>query len=139
MGALRKAQFLYDNAEPAPDDGQDEAERIWIDDGAEELLARRDVTFQRRLRQKQGVTFEQFAAAVDEFVMEHLSASCTSSSVLGHLVLAARCRVISDAAEAAEEIIDCADPDEALREVARKLLRPLAKDGLLAQAEDEAS
>lgn len=139
MGALRKAQFLYDNAEPAPDGGQDEAERIWVDDGAEDLLACRDVTFQRRLRQKQGVTYEQFATAVDEFVMEQLSTSGISSSALGRLVLSARSRAASDAAAAAEEILHCADPDEALREVARKLLRPLAKDGLLAQAEDEAS
>ena len=136
MGALRKAQFLYDNAEPAPDDGQDEAQRIWIDNAAEELLARRDVTFQRRLRQKQGVTFEQFAVAVDEFVMNQLGASGISNSVLGRLVLASRAKVSSDAADAADEILAVANPEEALREIARTLLRPLAKDGLLAEAEE---
>ena len=136
MGALRKAQFLYDNAEPAPDDGQNEAERIWVDNGAEELLARRDVTFQRRLRQKQGVTFEQFAAAVDEFVMGQLGISGISNSVLGRLVLASRAKASSDAADTADEIMAVASPEEALREIARTLLRPLAKDGLLAEAEE---
>lgn len=136
MQALRKAQYLYDNAEPAPDDGQDEAERIWVDNGAEELLARRDVTFQRRLRQKQGVSFDQFAVAVDEFVMGQLGVSGISNSVLGRLVLASRARSSSDAAEAADEILAVASPEEALREIARTLLRPLAKDGLFAEAEE---
>lgn len=139
MGALRKAQFLYDNAVPAPDDGQDEAERIWVDNGAEQLLARRDVTFQRRLRQKQGVTFEQFAVAVDEFVMGQLGVSGISNSVLGRLVLASRAKVSSDAAEAADEILAVASPEETLREIARTLLRPLAKDGVLAEAEESQS
>lgn len=136
MSALRKAQFLYDNAEPEPDTGADEAERIWVDDGAEELLARRDVIFQRGFR-KQGVTYEQFGAAVDEHLSEALATDQISPAALGMLYLAARSGVPSDCRTAAAAFIP--DADEALREVARKLLRPLAKDGLLAQAEDEAS
>lgn len=34
-----------------------DAESTWIDDGIAELMARRDVVFQRRMRPKQGVTF----------------------------------------------------------------------------------
>lgn len=133
--ALQHAQFEYDNRFPGehPDDV---AERIWIDNAADDLLEGRDVKFQRRLRNQQGVTFEQFAVAVDEFLMGQLGASGISPSVLGRLVLAAKRKDSSEASCAADEAIASTDPDEALREVARTLLRPLAKDGLVAQAED---
>lgn len=133
--ALQHAQFEYDHRQPiAMDDG--EAERIWIDNAADDLLEGRDVKFQRRLRGPQGVTYDQFAVAVDEFVMGQLGGSGMSPSVLGRLVLAAERRDASEARGAAVEALDSPDPDEALREIARALLRPLAKDGLIAQAED---
>lgn len=134
--ALQHSQFKYDNRQPLHlDDG--EAERIWIDNTADDLLEGRDVKFQRRLRSPQGVTFEQFAVAVDEFVMGQLGGSGISPSVLGRLVLAAERRDSSEARSAAVEALASPDPDEALREIARTLLRPLAKDGLIAQAEDD--
>ncbi|RWU21280.1 hypothetical protein DM813_19010 [Pseudomonas alkylphenolica] len=135
MGALRKAQFEYDNRLPGehPDDV---AERAWIDNAAADLLEGRDVTFKRRLRSSQGVTFDQFAVAVDEFLMGQLSGSGMSPSVLGRLVLAAKRKDSSEASSAADEAIASADPTEALQEIARTLLRPLARDGLIAQAED---
>ncbi|MNJ53121.1 hypothetical protein D3C77_484980 [compost metagenome] len=137
MSALRKAQFEYDNRLPGehPDDV---AERIWIDNAAVDLLEGRDVKFRRRLRSPQGVTFDQFAVAVDEFVMGQLSSSGMSPSVLGRLVLAAKRKDSSEASSAADEALASPDPTEALREVARTLLRPLAQDGLIAQAEDAA-
>lgn len=132
MQALRKAQFLYDNAEPAPDDGQDEAEHIWIDNAAEELLARRDVTFQRRFL-KRGVTYKQFAEAVDQHLSELLIGTAgLSAHALGDLFLAARSGVSSDCKTAAANILG----DEKLREIARELLEPFAADGVLADAED---
>ncbi|CAM3898313.1 hypothetical protein CCOS865_02189 [Pseudomonas reidholzensis] len=135
MGALRAAQFEYDNRLPGehPDDVP---ERLWVDDGIAELMARRDVVFQRRMRPKQGVTYERFAQAVDEFVMGQLGLSGISNSVLGRLVLAARSKVTGDAAAAAEEILSVASPEAALQEIARQLLTPFAKEGVLAQAED---
>ena len=135
MGALRAAQFEYDNRLPGehPDDVP---ERLWVDDGIAELMARRDVVFQRRMRPKQGVTYERFAQAVDEFVMGQLGLNGISNSVLGRLVLAARCKVASDAAAAAEEILSVANPESALEEIARQLLTPFAKEGVLAQAEE---
>lgn len=135
MGALRKAQFEYDNRLPGehPDDA---SERIWIDNAADDLLEGRDVKFRRRLRSPQGVTFEQFAVAVDEFVMGQLGGSGMSPSVLGRLVLAAKRKDASEASSAADEAIASANPDGALRDVARTLLRPLAQDGLIAQAEE---
>lgn len=138
MGALRAAQFEYDNRMPpaVSESAAEQAEARWIDDGIAELMARRDVVFQRRLRPKQGVTFERFAQAVDEFVMGQLGLNGISDSVLGRLVLAARCKVTSDAAAAADEILSVANPESALEEIARQLLAPFAKEAVLAQVED---
>jgi len=136
MGALRAAQFEYDNRLPPAVSDESEAERLWIDDGIAELMARRDVLFQRRLRQQQGVTFERFAQAVDEFAMDQLGLSGISSSVLGRLVLAARGKITTDAAAAADELLAVPNPDTALQEIARQLLAPFAKEGVLAQAEE---
>lgn len=115
---------------------QERAERHWVEEGISELLARRDVVFQRNFRQR-GVTFERFAQAVDEFVMGRLGLPGASNSVLGRLVLAARCRVTSDAASTADEIMSVANPEAALEEIARQLLTPFAKEGASAQAEAE--
>jgi hypothetical protein len=135
MGALRAAQFEYDNRLPGehPDDVP---ERLWVDDGIAELMARRDVVFQRRMRPKQGVTYERFAQAVDEFVMGQLGLNGISNSVLGRLVLAARSKVTGDAKAASDEIMSVANPEAALEEIARQLLTPFAKEGVLAQAEE---
>ncbi|MCE7762916.1 hypothetical protein GQL56_09710 [Pseudomonas putida] len=138
MGALREAQWQYDNELPpaVSESPAEEAERIWINDGIAELMARRDFVFQRRLRPQQGVTFERFAQAVDEFAMGQLGLSGTSNSVLGRLVLSARCKITSDAAAVADEILSVANPESALEEIARQLLTPFAKEGVLAQAEE---
>lgn len=136
MGALRAAQFEYDNRLPQAVSDESEAERLWIDDGIAELMARRDVVFQRRMRPKQGVTYERFAQAVDEFVMGQIGLPEVSGSVLGRLVLAARSKVTSDAKAAADEIMSVANPEAALEEIARQLLTPFAKEGVLAQAEE---
>lgn len=135
MNAFAKAQLEYDNRLPV--DLCSSAERIWIDDAAEQLLLGADVTFKRKFQSPQGVTYEQFAAAVDEFVMGQLSAFGISNSVLGRLVLAAKRRASSDACTAAAEALNSPNPDEALRQIAVTLLTPLAKDALIAQAEDE--
>lgn len=138
MGALRAAQFEYDNRMPpaVSESEADGAEERWIGDGIAELMARRDFVFQRRLRPQQGVTFERFAQAVDEFVMGQLGLPDISDSVLGRLVLAARCKVTCDAKAVAEEILSVANPESALEEIARQLLTPFAKEGVLAQAEE---
>ncbi|HEK1767531.1 TPA: hypothetical protein SMR47_001450 [Pseudomonas putida] len=137
MGALRAAQWQYDNQLPpaVSESAAEEAEARWIDDGIAELMAHRDFVFQRNFRQR-GVTFERFAMAVDEFVMGQLGLSDISKSVLGRLVLAARCKSTSDAASAAEEIMSVANPDAMLQEIARTLLTPFAAEGVLAQAEE---
>jgi hypothetical protein len=136
MNAFAKAQFEYDNRLPVELDS--DAERVWIDDAAEQLLLGADVKLKRALHSPQGVTYEQFAAAVDEFVMGQLSAAGISNSVLGRLVLAAKRRASSDACTAAAEALNSPNPDEALRQIAITLLTPLAKAALIAQAEDDA-
>lgn len=136
MEALRAAQFEYDNRMPPAVSDAADAESAWIDDGIAELMARRDVVFQRRMRPKQGVTFERFAQAVDEFAMGQLGLPDISNSVLGRLVLAAHCKVASDAKAAAEEIMSVANPETVLQEIARTLLIPFAAEGVLAQAEE---
>ena len=138
MGALRAAQFEYDSRmqSAVSDTAANEAELAWVSDGIAELMARRDFVFQRRLRPQQGVTYERFAQAVDEFVMGQLGLSGISNSVLGRLVLAARCKVTSDSAACADEIMSVANPQAQLEEIARQLLTPFAKEGVLAQAED---
>ncbi|MGF6394253.1 hypothetical protein [Pseudomonas plecoglossicida] len=138
MGALRSAQWQYDNQLPpaVSESSAEDAEARWIDDGIAELMARRDVVFQRNFRQR-GVTFERFAIAVDEFVMGQLGLSDISKSVLGRLVLAARCKSSSEAASAADEIMSVPNPDAMLQEIARTLLTPFAKEGVLARAEDD--
>jgi hypothetical protein len=133
--ALRHAQFEYDNRLPEAD--CDSALYEWIENGVEQLLLGGDVRFRRRLHGTQAVTFEQFAAAVDEFTLEQLSAPGISPSVLGRLVLSAWRKASSDAASAAAEVLNSPDPDEALRQIARTLLLPLAHDGLIAQAEED--
>lgn len=137
MGALRAAQWQYDNQLPpaVSESTAEEAEARWIDDGIAELMARRDVVFQRNFRQR-GVTYERFAEAVDEFVMGQLGLSNISKSVLGRLVLAARFKITGDAAAAADEIMCVSNPEAMLQQIARTLLTPFAKEGVLAQAEE---
>lgn len=137
MGAgFTRAQFEYDNQLPLDDDSASQA-LDWIEHGVEQLMMGGDVRFKRRLHSAQAVTFEQFAAAVDECVMEQLTGCGVSPSVLGRLVLAARRKASSEAASAAGEALNSADPEETLREIARALLRPLVADGLVARFEDD--
>lgn len=131
--AMQICQARYDAMLPPEPVDNSEAERIWVDNVAYDLLDGQDVKFQRRMRSPQGVTHEQFAQAVDEYVM----ANVNSPSVIGRLILAAIRRDTSDAMGAAIEALCAPDPKEALREIARILLRPLAADGLIAQAEDD--
>lgn len=134
MNAIMKlslAQREYDGRLP---EQSDSAEEAWIDEGVNMLVdLGGDVVFQRQGRAKQGVTFEQFAEEVEQ----HAMAQTASASVFGRLILLARRKASSEAASAANEALNSADPTETLREIARGLLRPLAADGVIAQAEGE--
>lgn len=135
MGALRKAQLLHDNAEPAPDDGQADAERIWIADMTEQLLAGSDVLFKIGGNDF-GVTFDRFAKAIDEHAMSELGRDDCSQSVLGRLILGALRKNRSDASAAAVEIMAVPDPQQLLEQLATDLLQPFAWYALRAAADE---
>lgn len=139
MFALQAAQWQYDNQLPpeVSETPQERAERHWIEEGIDQLMRGADYVFQRRMRAKQGVTQERFAEAVDEFAMGQLGLQGASKSVLGRLVLAAHFKIGNEARNAAEELMAVPNTDTVLREIARTLLQPMVKDGLMAQAEDE--
>jgi len=132
---LNRNQFDYDNREPVPLEDC-EAERIWIENATIDLLRGSDVRFQRAGRPAQGVTYEQFATAVDERLSELLIESVESSSALGRMYLAARRGAIHECKSIVAEILS---DDRVLLDIAAALLSPLADDGVIADAEDSAS
>ncbi|MBK4989804.1 hypothetical protein [Pseudomonas sp. S36] len=138
MSELQAAQWQYDNKLPpeVSETPQELAERHWIEEGIDQLMRGADYMFQRRMRPKQGVTQERFAEAVDEFAMGQLGLQGASKSVLGRLLLAAHFKIVSEARSAADELMAVPNTDSVLREIAHTLLKPLVKDGLLAQAEE---
>ena len=135
MGALQAAQLQYDNRLPpaVSETPQERAERHWIEEGVDQMMLGADFTFQRRMRPKQGVTFERFAQAVDEFAMDQL-AQHRSNKVLGLLILQAHAG--SSAKSQAHDLLSVADPAASLRQIAEELLAPFAAEGVLAQAEE---
>ncbi len=138
MGALRAAQYLYDNAEPAPDDGQAEAQRIWIENKVEQLVAGHDATFKIG-GHTFGVTFDMFAEAIDEYAMGELGREDCSKSVLGRLVWAAARKQTGTGYGAAEEIMAVPNMGALLEQIAEDLLAPFALPGVQAEREDAQS
>lgn len=135
MGALRKAQHLYDNAEPAPDDAMAEAQCTWVANNIEQLLRGADATFLIG-DMTFGVTFEAFAEAVDEYAMGELGRDDCCKSVLGRLIIAGVRKCTADSASAATEIMACPDPKAMLEQIAHDLLVPFALPGVQAERED---
>lgn len=136
MGALQAAQWRYDNAEPDDDSARANAIQAWIEHAADRLLAGSDITVKRIGRPARQVTFEQFAEQLDELAMGCLEGFGTPSSALGQLVWSALCSP-RDGKEVAENLLGRPSATEALREIADRLLEPLAADGVIADAEDE--
>lgn len=133
---LNRNQFDYDNSQPV-ELPENEAERAWLDNAADDLLRGADVKFKRFGKEEQGVSHERFMEALDEFASERLQDPFLSSSALGRLLWCAR-RARSESGTPAGEILG-PDPDEAMRNVALRLLTPLAADGVIADAEDAES
>lgn len=118
------------------DSPQDAARADWLYDAAEELLRGNNVSFQRRMRPQQGVTAEDFALAVDEYVNNRLADSEVNTSALGWLIITAE-RGHADKTAIAELLGNSDHPLGKLGEIAETLLDPLADDALIAKAEDE--
>lgn len=114
----------------------DDARAEWLYNAAEELLRGCSVSFQRRMRPQQGVTPEQFALAVDEFVNNRLADCEIDTSALGWLLISAQ-RGQVDKTAVAELLGNSDHPLGKLGEIAESLLEPLADDALIAKAEDD--
>jgi hypothetical protein len=139
MNATQLAQLRLERRLPPPvsESPHDDARAEWIYNAAEDLLRGDNVSFQRRMRAPQGVTAEEFALAVDEYVNNRLADSEVHSSALGWLLITA---AIGNADKTAvAELLGRSDhPLGKLGEIAEMLLQPLADDALIAQAEDGA-
>jgi hypothetical protein len=138
MNALQSAQFQFDGRLPPPvsETPQELAEAEWIANGVEQLLLGNDVKVKRRFRAERSVTFAQFAQAVDEFAMDQLSRFSTAPGALGMMLIGSlmQCRTL--ALQGATDALASPAPLGELGRIAEELLRPLAKEGVKAQAED---
>lgn len=132
---LELAQQAYDNRQPA-ESADESAERQWVENGVEELMRCGDVQFKRAGQTAQGLTFDQFAVAVDEFVMQRLGRSDASQSALGRAVIGIFLGQHDVARQGASDCVSVQDPKGMLREIAEGLLRPLARDGVIAEQEE---
>lgn len=135
LQAMQDAQWRHDNRLP-PDDGEalDLARAEWIENAVEQLVDRRnDVKFKRRLYAAQGITFKYFAAEVEQYA---IASACKSPCAIGEMILGSLFGDRSLARDGAIDLMAVADPREQVRIIARRLLRPLADDALIAQAED---
>jgi hypothetical protein len=114
----------------------EDARSEWLYNAAEELLRGCSVSFQRRMHAPQGVTADEFALAVDEYVNNRLADSEVHTPALGWLLI--RAAIGSADKTAVTELLGNSDhPLGKLGEIAEGLLRPLADDALIAKAEDD--
>lgn len=127
----------YDAWKTTPPEPDNHAARVaeWIENGVEQLLRCEDVEFKRRLHGKQGVTFKQFAAEVEQYT---LTTACTNPAAIGEMVIGALVQRSGVSRDGAIDLMAVPDPLEQLRIIARGLLAPLAADGLIAQDEENA-
>lgn len=133
--ALNICQAIHDAKLPPPvsETAQELAQTEWLYNSAEDLLQGVDVKFQRRMRQPQGVTVAELALAVDEHVNGRLADGEVHTPALGWLLLSPG----RPDKNAIAELLGPSDhPLGKLGEIAEDLLRPLADDALIAQAED---
>jgi hypothetical protein len=137
MNPLQLAQLRLERRLPPPvsESPQDDARAEWIYNAAEELLRGNNVSFQRRMHAPQGVTAEEFALAVDEYVNNRLADSEVHTPALGWLLITAA-NGSSDKTAVAELLGNSDHPLGKLGEIAEALLEPLADDALITQSQD---
>ena|SRR5476651_1959986 len=136
MNAQALAQTEFDSRLPPPvsESALEIARKEWIDNAVETLVDRRsDVQFKQRLCAPQGVTFKAFAAEVEQFA---ITSDSKSQCAIGEMVIAGLLGDRFLARDGAEDLMAVADPKEQLKIIARGLVKDLADDALIAQAED---
>lgn len=138
MNPIQLAQLKHERRQPPPVSASphDNARAEWLYNAAEDLLRSTSVSFQRRMRKPQGVTADQFALAVDEYVNNRLADSEVHTPALGWLIINAE-RGHADRTATAELLGNSDHPLGKLGEIAESLLKPLADDALIAKAEDD--
>ncbi|MGO3543584.1 MAG: hypothetical protein ACTIOG_13965 [Pseudomonas helleri] len=136
MSALLKAQFEHDEQLPPPvsEIAQEVAREEWLHNAVEQLLLGCDVKFQRRMRKALGVTVAQLEAAVGEHAKGRLAAGEVVAPSIGRILIE-NSGGRADKVATAELLGPSDHPQGKLGEIAERLLRPLIKDALIAQAE----
>jgi len=136
--ALKICQAMHDTQLPpmVSETPREVARAEWLYNAVEQLVQFGSiVSFQRRMRKPQGVTQQQFALVVDEYLNGRLADCEVNSSALGWLIISASTGHIDKNAVA--ELLGPSDhPLGKLGEIAQALLEPLADDAVIAQAED---
>jgi hypothetical protein len=137
MNTPRSSQLKHHHRKPPPvsDSPPNTARSEWLYNAAEDLLRGSGVTIQRRMRKPDGVTADQFALAVDEYVNNRLADCKVQTSALGWLIITAE-RGQADKTATAELLGPSDHPLGKLGEIAEALLEPLADEALIAQSED---
>ncbi|MEB0170055.1 hypothetical protein [Pseudomonas sp. CCC4.4] len=133
---MQRAQSRHDNMLPPDDSWSDRTISEWVAEAVDSLILGNDILFKRDMHSEQGVTYAQFALAVDEHVNARLADCKINTPALGYLILGGISG--SKTRSQAEELIGYSDHPYGMRgQIAERLLKPLAKDGLAAQMEDE--
>lgn len=139
MNATALAQSEFDNRLPPPvsESPLELAGAEWLYSAVEQLVKLGcDVKVQRRLRKPQAVTVAQLALAADELVNNRQATCEVGTPALGWLLIANNCGR-ADKESTAELLGQSDHPFGKLGELAEALLKPLVKDALIAQAEDD--
>lgn len=138
---MRYALPHYDTWKTCPPEYPDDNGAIdeWIENAAEQLVRHKtDIQFKRQGQAAQGLSFEAFALAVDEFAMERLGMADASPTALGRMVIGALLADGSLIRDAVSDALHLANPVQELYRIADELLRPMAHDGVIADQEDRA-
>ena len=137
--ALKICQERYDAQLPPPvsESAVEIARMEWLYNATEQLVRfGQDVKVQRRLRRPQVVTVAELALAADELANNRQASCEVGTPALGWLLIANNCGR-ADKESTAELLGQSDHPFGKLGELAEALLKPLVKDALIAQAEDD--
>lgn len=134
MGALRAAQFEYDNRQPPPVIDAADARLAWQEEAGERLARGSDIKVQRRLRAARIVTFAEFKTHIQMLLLKRWEDGEDKGDWLAEIVIQAAfgepCRTT------AASLLGDDKPDRRLIDIAAEFLGPLADDALIAQQGD---